>query len=86
MPVNAADARDVGSTLGQEDPPGVGNGSVGNANLLQYYCLENSMEAWQATVHGATKSQTLLAHKQTHAHWDQGDLPQHAVCSRMFHL
>ena len=55
-------------SLGQEDPPGVGNGSVGNGNLLQYYCLENSMEAWQATVHGVTKSQTQLAHKQTHAH------------------
>ena len=33
----------------------------GNGNLLQYSCLENFMdrEAWQATVHGVTKSQTL---------------------------
>ena len=32
----------------------------GNGNPLQYSCLENSMErgAWQATVHGVTKSQT----------------------------
>ena len=31
-----------------------------NGNLLQYSCLENSMDrgAWQATVHGVTKSQT----------------------------
>ena len=37
-------------SLGQEDSPGGGNG-----NLLQYSCLENSMdrEAWWATVQGA---------------------------------
>jgi len=31
-----------------------------NDNLLQYSCLENSMDrgAWQATVHGVAKSQT----------------------------
>ena len=30
----------------------------GNGNLLQYSCLENSMykRAWQATIHGVTKS------------------------------
>ena len=35
----------------------------GNANLLQYPCLENPMdrEAWQATVHGVTKSRTQLS-------------------------
>ena len=34
----------------------------GNGNPLQYYCLENSMDrrAWQATVHGVTKSWTRL--------------------------
>ena len=34
----------------------------GNGNPLQYSCLENSMDrrAWQATVHGVAKSQTLL--------------------------
>ena len=32
----------------------------GNDNLLQYSCLENTMDrgAWWATVHGVTKSQT----------------------------
>ena len=35
---------------------------VGNGNPLKYSCLENSMdrEAWQATVHGVTMSQTGL--------------------------
>ena len=40
--------------------PGSGISSgEGNGNSLQYYCLENSMDrgAWQATVHGVTKSQ-----------------------------
>ena len=42
-------------SLGQEYPPGVGNG-----NPLQYSCLENFMdrEAWQSTVHHIAKSQT----------------------------
>ena len=36
---------------------------VGNSNLLQYNCLENSTDrdAWQAIVHGITKSQTWLS-------------------------
>ena len=40
------------------DDPGGGNG-----NPLQYSCLENPMgrEAWRATVHGVTKSQTCLS-------------------------
>ena len=35
----------------------------GNGNPLQYPCLEKSMDrgAWQATVHGVTKSQTRLS-------------------------
>ena len=35
----------------------------GNGNPLQYSCLENPMdgEAWWATVHGVTKSQTRLS-------------------------
>ena len=34
-----------------------------NGNPLQYSCLKNPMGrgAWQATVHGLTKSQTLLS-------------------------
>ena len=43
----------------------------GNGSLRHYFCLENSMdrEAWQATVHGVTKSQTWLSdsHSLTHA-------------------
>ena len=41
--------------------PGSGKSSgVGNGNSLQYYCQENptDREAWRATVHGVTKSQT----------------------------
>ena len=40
------------------DPFGVGYG-----NPLQCSCLENPMDkgAWQATVHGVAKSQTLLS-------------------------
>ena len=45
--------------------PGVGNG-----NLPQYSCLENSMDrgAWWATVDGVTKSYTLLS---MHTHFCQ---------------
>ena len=34
----------------------------GNGNPFQYSCLENPMDrgAWQATVHGISKSQTRL--------------------------
>ena len=39
LPANAGDARDVGSIPGLGSSPGVGNG-----NLLQYSCLENSMD------------------------------------------
>ena len=52
---NAGDIRDVGSI------PGLGR-SLGErrGNPLQYSRLENSMdrEAWQASVHGVTKSWT----------------------------
>jgi len=39
-----------------------GGSPGGNGNLLQYSCLGNPMdtEAWWATVHGATESQTWL--------------------------
>ena len=52
---SAHQARDVGSIPGSGRSPGEGNG-----NPLQYSCLGNSMDrgAWQATVHGITKSQT----------------------------
>ena len=41
--------------------PGLGRSpGEGNANPLQYSYLENPMDggAWQATVHGVTKSRT----------------------------
>ena len=41
--------------------PGLGRSpGVGNDNPLQYPCLENTMdrEAWQAIIHGVTKSWT----------------------------
>ena len=49
-PVNAGDA---GSIPGSGRSPGEGKG-----NLLQYSCLENSIdrEAWWAKVHGVAKS------------------------------
>ena len=62
-PANAGDTGDVGSIPVSGRSPGGGNG-----NLLQYSCLENSIDrgAWRATVHGVTKSQTLLsAHECT---------------------
>ena len=43
LPTNAEDARDTSLTPGSGRSPGEGNG-----NLLQYSCLENSMDrgAW----------------------------------------
>ena len=51
----ACNTGDPGSIPGLRRSPEEGNG-----NPLQYPCLENSMDrgAWQATVHGASKSQT----------------------------
>ena len=48
-PANAGDTRLI---PGSRRFPG-----VGNSNLLQYSCLENSKYrgAWQATIHGVTK-------------------------------
>ena len=56
-PANAGDTGDTGSTPGLGRSPG-----GGNSNLLQYSCLENSMDrgAWWATVHEVAKSQTQL--------------------------
>ena len=53
-PVNAGDARDAGFILGSGRSPGVGNG-----NLPQYSCLENSMDrgVWWAMAPGVTKTQ-----------------------------
>ena len=54
--VSACTVGDPGSIPGSGRSPGEGNGN-------QYSCLENSMDrgAWQATVHGVTKSRTRLS-------------------------
>ena len=54
-PANVGDVRDVSSIPGLGRSPGAGHG-----NPLQYSCLENLVKrgAWQATVHGVTKSPT----------------------------
>ena len=56
-PANAGGTRDLGSIPRSGRCPGEGNG-----NLLQYSCLEKSMDrgAWQALVLGATESKTQL--------------------------
>ena len=47
-PASAGDIRDTGLIAGLERSPGGGHG-----NLLQYSCLENSIDtrAWQVAVH-----------------------------------
>ena len=59
---SACNAGDPGSVPEVGRSPGEGNG-----NPLQYSCLENPMhrEAWQATVHGVTKSQTQPSNEHT---------------------
>ena len=58
LPANAGDAGDLGSISGLGRSPGGGSG-----NLLQYSCLENSMDrgAWWINVHWVTKSWTRLS-------------------------
>ena len=55
LPANEADARDTGSIPGSGRSPGGGHG-----NLLQYSCLENSVDrgTWRVTVHGVAESDT----------------------------
>ena len=52
LPTIARDAKNMGSIPGLGWSPG-----AENDNLLQYSCLENSMDgvAWQATVYGVTR-------------------------------
>ena len=72
-PANAGDAGDAGSVPGSGRSPGGGSGKP-----LPYSCWNNPMGrgAWQAPVHGVTKSQTWLsswvcAHTHTHTHGRQ---------------
>ena len=68
---SACNAGEPGSIPGLGRPPGEGNG-----NLLQYSCLENSMdrEVWQATVHVVTYELVMAeaintcTHTHTHTH------------------
>ena len=55
---SACNAGDLGSISGLGRSSG-----EGNANPLQYSCLENPMDggAWWATVHRVAKSQTRLS-------------------------
>ena len=56
-PASTGDVRDLGLICESGKSPGGGHG-----NPLQYSCLKNSMdrEAWWATAHRFTKSQTQL--------------------------
>ena len=67
LPANAGDIRDMGLISGLGRSPGEKHG-----NPVQYSCLENPMDtgAWWATVHGVTKSWTLLKQLSTHTHSD----------------
>ena len=58
---NAGDTGDAGLILGSGRSPGVGNG-----NLPQYSCLENSMNrgAWWATVHCGCKESDTTEHDE----------------------
>ena len=53
-PADTGNAGDTGWIPGSGRSPGVGNG-----NLLQHSCLENSMDSgdWRAAIRGVTKSQ-----------------------------
>ena len=57
-----SDGRESACNAGDLDSISGGGRSTreGNGYQLQYSCLENPMDrgAWQATVHGVTKSQT----------------------------
>ena len=57
LPANVEVIGDTGSMPGLGRSPG-----GGHVNQFLYSCLENShgQSAWQATVHGVTKSWTLL--------------------------
>ena len=68
LPASAGDARDMDLILAQKDPWSK------KLQSTPVFCLENSMDrgAWQATVHGVTKSCT-----HTHRHLNIRD----SLCS-----
>ena len=65
-PVNAGNVRGVSLILRAGRSPGGGHG-----NPLPDSCLESPVDrgAWQATVHGVTKSQTRLKRAHTHKNY-----------------
>ena len=66
LPANARDTRDVGLVPGSGRSPGGGTG-----NQLQCSCLDNLIErgAWQATVHGVSKSRMQLGEQASLNGW-----------------
>ena len=63
LPANAGDVGDSGWI------PELGRSSgVGNSNLLQNSCLENTIdkEAWRATAHGTAKQSDMSDHTQAY--------------------
>ena len=71
LPANAGNA---GSIPGLGRSPGEGNGKP-----LQYPCLENSMDrgAWQAAVHGVTKSNDWTINTFTCLYWTELHTTEH---------
>ena len=65
-----SDSKEYACSVGDlSSIPGLGRfPGEGNGNPLQYSGLENSMDrgAWQAIVHGVTKSQTQLSNFHFH--------------------
>ena len=76
---NTGDPCDWGLIPGSGRLPGEGNG-----NPLLYSCLENSMDrgAWQAMVHGVTKSQPPLKQLTMHACMQAGREAYLKACLR----
>ena len=70
LAANAGDLRDMGSIPGWGRSPAGGHGNPLQYNPLQYSCPENPMDkgAWQATVHGVTKSWTRLKWLSTYTY------------------
>ena len=69
----------VGDSKDVDLMPGLGRfPRVGNGHLLQYSCLENSMDRgiWWAIVHGVTKSQTRLSTHQTRQNGRTSRVPE----------
>ena len=83
LPASAGDVGDASLI------PGLGRSlGGGNGNLLQYSCLENSMNrgAWWATVHGITKVGHDWATKHTHTHIHSSNFSKKLLKTRHWSL